>query len=237
MLPDLLTAFTFLDGLALGLLALTWVSVGWIIEHPPKGRASVSVLMQRYRRDWMVEMTTRQPRIFDAAILSSLRQGTTFLTSALMIAVGGVLALAGNADRLDGIVMGLGGGFNIGETAVSHPVIFWQAKLGVVALLLTHAVFKFIWSNRLFGYCSVVMASVPNDISDARVLKRAAQDAEINIRAALNFNRGLRSVYFAFAALTWILGPIVLILAVAITARSVLSREFASTSRGVLLEE
>jgi len=237
IMPELLSTFTFLDGIALVVLVLAWALVSWVVEHPPKGRASVTVLMKRYRRDWMVEMTTRQPRIFDAAILSSLRQGTTFLTSAAMIAVGGVLALAGNADRLDGLVMGLGGGLYIGDTPANHPVIFWQAKLGVVALLLTHAVFKFIWSNRLFGYCSVVMASTPNDISDPRTAKRAAQAAEINIRAAVNFNRGLRSLYFAFTALTWIMGPIILLIAIAVTTRSLLSREFASTSRGVLLED
>ena len=106
-----------------------------------------------------------------------------------------------------------------------------------VLLLLMHAVFKFIWSNRLFGYCAVVMASVPNEVEDPRAIPRARQAAEINIRAATNFNRGLRSVYFALAGLAWILGPWGLMLAVAVTGWSVLSREFASTSRGVLLED
>ena len=212
MLVPLLSSFTLLDFIALGLLLFAWVGTGLVIEHPPKSRASVTVLMRRYRSDWMTEMLTRKPRIFDATILGSLRQGTTFLTSAAMIAVGGVLALAGQPQTLDSLVMGVG--------IEGHPVIFWQTKLGVVALLLMHAVFKFIWSNRLFGYCAVVMAS-----------------AEINIRAATNFNRGLRSVYFALAGLAWILGPWGLMLAVAVTGWSVLSREFASTSRGVLLED
>lgn len=229
MLTVFTTWFTALDYLAVGLLAVTWFGTGWLIEHPPRGRGSVTILMQKYRRDWMNEMMTRQPRIFDATILSSLRQGTTFMTSASMIAVGGVIAMAGSAEQFDTIVMGVG--------IQSHPAAFWQVKLGVVALLLTHAVFKFIWSNRLFGYCAVVMASVPNDPKAAAARPRAQKAAEINIRAAMNFNRALRSVYFAFAALAWLLGPWGLLLAVAITARAILSREFASTSRGVLLDE
>ncbi|MGB3687872.1 MAG: DUF599 domain-containing protein [Jannaschia helgolandensis] len=229
MLVPLLSSFTLLDFIALGLLLFAWVGAGLVIEHPPKSRASVTVLMRRYRSDWMTEMLTRKPRIFDATILGSLRQGTTFLTSAAMIAVGGVLALAGQPQTLDSLVMGVG--------IEGHPVIFWQTKLGVVALLLMHAVFKFIWSNRLFGYCAVVMASVPNEVEDPRAIPRARQAAEINIRAATNFNRGLRSVYFALAGLAWILGPWGLMLAVAVTGWSVLSREFASTSRGVLLED
>lgn len=185
--------------------------------------------MARYRRDWMTEMVTREPRIFDAAILSTLRQGTTFLTSAAMLAVGGVLALAGNAERLDNLVMGV--------AEISHPVLFWQMKLALVAVLLTHAVFKFIWSNRLFGYCAVVMAATPNDITDTRVAARARQAGEINNRGALNFNRGLRSVYFAFAALAWLVGPWGLLAATALTTYGLLSREFASTSRGFLLDD
>lgn len=228
-MSNFLDFFSALDVAALVLLGLVWCVAGLLIEHPPAGRASVSVLMKRYRRDWMTEMLSREPRIFDSNILASLRQGTTFMTSAAMIAVGGVVALAGNAERLDsiGTAVGFGG----------HPAAVWQAKLGLVALLLTHAVFKFIWSNRLFGYCAVVMASVPNDVADLRTPIRGAQAAEINIRAALNFNRGLRSIYFAFAALAWVLGPWALLLAVTATGWSVLSREFASTARGVLLDE
>ncbi|WP_371157486.1 DUF599 domain-containing protein [Jannaschia sp. 2305UL9-9] len=229
MISLLLSSFAWLDLVALTLLILSWLVCGWLIEHPPKARTSVTVLMRDYRREWMTEMVTRQPRIFDATILSSLRQGTTFMTSASIIAVGGVLALAGNAERLDSIVMGVG--------AEGQPAAFWQAKLAVVALLLTYAVFKFIWSNRLFGYCAVVMAATPNDKADPRALPRAAQAAEINIRAALNFNRGLRSIYFAFAALAWVLGPWGLLIGTALTARAVLSREFASTSRSVLLDD
>lgn len=228
MMPDLIAAFAPLDAVAVAILLTVWLGAGLAIENPPAGRASVSVLMNRFRREWMVELVTRQPRIFDASILATLRQGTTFFASAAMIAVGGVLALAGNAERLDGLVTEVG--------ADGPPVVFWQAKLAVVALLLTHAVFKFVWANRLFGYCAVVMASVPNAASDTRALPRAAQAAELNVRGALNFNRGLRSVYFAFAALAWMLGPWALLAAVAATGWSVLSREFASTSRGVLLE-
>ena len=229
MITLLQSTFSALDAVALTLLIVTWLGVGLLIENPPTRRSSVTILMQRYRRDWMREMLTRQPRIFDATILSSLRQGTTFMTSASMIAVGGVLALAGNAERLDSIVMEVG--------IAGQSAVYWQAKLGVVALLLTHAVFKFIWSNRLFGYCAVVMASVPNDTTNALAAPRAERAAELNIRAALNFNRGLRSVYFAFATLGWILGPVGLLVATAVTVQALLSREFASTSRSVLVDD
>ncbi|WGH80323.1 DUF599 domain-containing protein [Jannaschia sp. GRR-S6-38] len=228
-MPSVLSAFSALDTLAVLLLLGAWGGVGWAIENPPAGRPSVSTLMHRYRRDWMSEMITRQPRIFDASILATLRQGTTFLASGAMIAVGGVLALAGNVERLDDAVMGIG--------VAGQPAAFWQGKLALVALLLTVALFKFIWSNRLFGYCAVVMAAVPNDPQDRHAVPRAAQAAEINIRAAINFNRGLRTLYFAFAALTWLIGPWALMIGTAGTAWVLIAREFTSQSRGLLMED
>lgn len=44
------------------------------------------------------------------------------------------------------------------------------------------------------------MASVPNQPDDPLALPRAGQAAELKIRAAWNFNRELRSVYFALAS-------------------------------------
>ncbi len=52
--------------------------------------------MKEYRRDWMRQFVTRQPRIFDATMIDSLRQGTAFFASACMIAIGGGVALIGN---------------------------------------------------------------------------------------------------------------------------------------------
>ena len=71
--------------------------------------------------------------------------------------------------------------------------IIWEIKLLVPALLLTNAFLKFIWSNRLFGYCSVLMAAVPNDVAHEKAYHRTDQAAELNITAARSFNRGLRS--------------------------------------------
>ena len=79
------------------------MAVGWFIEHPPKTRPSVTVLMSQKRRDWMEVFIHRDPRIFDAQILASLRQGTSFFASTCILAIGGVLALAKNTDPLVGV--------------------------------------------------------------------------------------------------------------------------------------
>jgi uncharacterized membrane protein len=214
------------DLAALAGIVLAWALTGWLIEHPPAARPSVSQLMQAYRRDWMATFVTRQPRIFDAQLIDSLRQGTAFFASACMIAIGGGVAMIGNAAT-------------VRELTADLPLDGGRVDLAVKMLLplgfLANALLKFVWAHRLFGYCSILMAAVPNDPTDPQAFPRAAQAAEINITAAKSFNRGLRSIYFALAALGWILGPWALMAATILASGVLLRREFASHSRAVML--
>jgi uncharacterized membrane protein len=219
------------DLVALGLLLLAWLLSGWLTEHPPKSRLSVSVLMEEYRRDWMRTFVTRVPRIFDATVIESLRQGTAFFASASLIAIGGGVALIGNAATVQRLADTLPLG---GIAPMSGPDI--AVRMLPTVALLANAVLKFVWANRLFGYCSVLMSAVPNEPTDPMAYHRAGQAAEINITAARSFNRGLRSIYFALAALGWLLGPWGLIAGTVAATAVLLRREFASTSRRVILQ-
>jgi uncharacterized membrane protein len=184
--------------------------------------------MEEIRRDWMKVFVTRQPRIFDATLIDSLRQGTAFFASASMIAIGGGVALIGNTEMLRQLTANL-------------PVAATGPELGLRMLpvigFLANALLKFVWAHRLFGYCSILMAAVPNDPADPLAFHRAGQAAEINITAAKSFNRGLRSIYFALAALGWLLGTTGLLTGTALATALLLRREFASASRRVLMRK
>ena len=226
---DHIALVSILDWVAAGGIITSWLILGWMIEHPGAKRPSVTVLMSERRRDWMKGFVNRDPRIFDSQILSSLRQGTSFFASTCLLAVGAVLALAGNTEPLRGVAAEV--------SQMAPPVVIFQLKLGLVAFLLTNAFLKFVWANRVFGYCAVLMAAVPNDPNDPSAYPRATQAAELNIRAAINFNRGLRTMYFALAALAWLLGAVALIIATVAVSWVVWSREFASLPRTILLED
>ncbi len=219
--------FATTDLVAVGFLLICWVLTGWLVEHPPARRVSVSVLMADYRRDWMRQFVTRQPRIFDANVIDSLRQGTAFFASACMIAIGGGVALIGNTAPLEGLAQDL---------TIRADGLILELKIFLVLGFLANALLKFIWAHRLFGYCTILMASVPNDPDHPLAYTRAAQAAEINITSARSFNRGLRAIYFALAAIGWLLGPMALIAATLITSMVLMRREFASDSRKVMLE-
>ncbi|MFV0333371.1 MAG: DUF599 domain-containing protein [Tropicimonas sp.] len=228
-LLDGLSLLAPLDIFALILLVLCWYGIGWRIEHPMGGRRSVSNLMIAYREDWMREFLTRQPRIFDATILSMLRQGTTFFASSSMIAIGGGLALISNPQPLSDVAGGL--------VSDQVPEILWEIKLLPVLLFLVSAFLAFVWSHRQFGYCGVLMASIPNDPDHPVCMTRALKTAELNSRAARSFNRGMRSVYFALGATAWLAGAVPLIIGSLAVTAMIWRREFASGSRRLLLPD
>jgi uncharacterized membrane protein len=221
----LIDLFSVPDWLALGALVIAWAVIGWVVENPPARRPSVTVLMADMRREWMRVFVTRVPRIFDATVVDSLRQGTAFFASACMIALGGGVALIGNTERLAGVAA---------DFTLQTSALVLELKLIVVMLFLANAFLKFVWANRLFGYCAILMAAVPNDPDDPAAYPRAAQAAEINITAARSFNRGLQSVYFALAAMAWLLGPAALMVATVATVAMMIRREFLSNSRKML---
>ncbi|MEP2531949.1 DUF599 domain-containing protein [Shimia sp.] len=226
---DRLALFSPLDYAAVATLFIGWVSIGYFIENPPTSRPSVSYLMTHYRKEWMRHFVDRNPRVFDAQILGNLRQGTAFFASTSMIAVGGGLALIGNAEQLAGVASEF--------TLVEASPIVLELKIMIMLIFVANAFLKFVWAHRLFGYCSVVMAAVPNDTNDSRTLPRADTASEINITASRSFNRAMRSVYFGLAASAWLFGGVALLIATVITLFVLWRREFASQSRTALLQE
>lgn len=228
MLATLEATFTALDSAAFLLLVLAWLATGFLAEHPPSWRPSVSHLMKDYRRRWMVELLTRDPRIFDISLIDSLRQSAAFFISGAMIAIGGGVAMIGNTATLQGLAKDL----TIGSETAQLRI-----KLIVVVALMGNALLKFVWSHRLFGYCAIMMAAIPNDYTNPIARPRADQAAEIIITAARSFNRGLNGIYFALAALAWLIGPKALIWAVILTTAVLIRREFASHSRAVMMQK
>ena len=189
----ILSQLTPLDLFVVGFGLLAAFLIGHVIENPPKSRASVTALMSYYRRAWMLNFVDRDPRIFDSQTLASLRQSTAFFGSTALIAIGGLLAMMGTPDRLLEFTHAL-------TQSQEATALKLQFKLAFAALFLVHAFWKFVWSSRLFGYCAVLMAAVPNDPNHPQAIPRAIMAGEINIRAALSFNRGLRAMYFALAS-------------------------------------
>lgn len=228
-LLDTITLLGPLDAAAVLFLIFAWFFIGWSVENPNRSRPSVSVLITHYRREWMHHAITREPRVFDAMIVTSLRQGTAFFASTAMIALGSGLALLPNIDRVTSVASELA----LGQT----PRAVLELKLILVLAFVTDSFLKFVWSHRVFGYCSVLMGAMPNQAEDPMAHHRADQAADLNISAAQAFNRGLRSVYFALGALGWLLGAVPLMLTTLLTVSVIWRHEFTSRTRETLTRE
>ncbi|QDY70300.1 DUF599 domain-containing protein [Qingshengfaniella alkalisoli] len=224
----MIAPLTTLDYIAVGFFWVSWWLVGRIIESSQTRHPSTTALMRSYRMDWLRHVITRDPRVFDAMITVSMRDGTAFFASACMIAIGGGLALVGNTEHLTLIAEDL--------SLDAIPAVVWELKILVILLMVTMAFLNFVWSHRVFGYCSVMMGAIPNDHDDPLALIRAEKAAKLNITAARAFNRGLRSVYFALGGLAWLVGAAPLIIATLMTLYVILRREYWSNTRSILLE-
>lgn len=215
--------------------ALIWYLVafwltGWMVRHHPKSWRSTGEMVAAYRLLWMRRATKRDPRITDITLLSTLRNGSSFMASMTTFAIGGAVALLGQIDLLESLAMDVAGGLGVPRAAQ-------QIKALILVAVLAFAFLKFIWSVRIFGYCAVVMGAMPGDWegdTEEEMEREAARAAELNRIAAKNYNAGLRAIYFALALLAWFLGPVPFAIATTLTVVVFFRREFYSETRETL---
>lgn len=216
------------DIVALLVFVVSTVGLRLMIENPPGAWPSTSILMARYRRAWMAESPRRANRMMDASLLVSQRSSTAFLASGCLLAIGGLAAVIGQAERLVDVAQDLVADTGIGRQALELKLVF-------LIVLLVDAFLKFIWANRVLGYCCVLLGAIPEDGTNDQIDRAVARAASVNISGGRNFNRGLRGVYYALAAMAWLLGPEAFIAAVLFTNGVILRREFFSATRRALL--
>lgn len=202
-----------------------------LIERKKAARPSLSRLMADRRARWMSEMAKREMRMTDAQFLGIQHRGAGFFASASMIAVGGCVALLGATDQILAVAQDFSR--DLTEAAAQERRAAWELKIIFTLCVLVLAMLKFVWAHRLFGYCAVLMGATP-PASEPGCETAAAEAAAINTNAGRSFNRGLRLVYFAFAALAWVFGALALALATLLVVAMLMRREYASHTRRVL---
>jgi uncharacterized membrane protein len=216
-------SFTLLDYAALATFAGCWLAYHLLVESHLFGRRSLNTIMDEWRVTWLRTMATRENRMLDAITSQALLNGTAFFASTSVLAVGGCFALLGATDQALLLFQDLPFGIHTTRQA-------YETKVFGLCLLLIYAFFKFAWAYRLFSYCAILIGAVPpvdSGIDPEPAVERAAK---MNIAAAMHFNRGLRTFFFALAYLGWFLNPIALMISSASVVVVLLHRQFASSS-------
>jgi uncharacterized membrane protein len=164
-----------------------------------KARPSLMSVMSEYRRDWWTRIIDRELRMIDTSIVANLTNSATFFASTTLLILGGLLALLGTTEKVVAVVQGLP--FNARSTSE-----LWEIKILLLIGIFTYAFFKFTWSLRQHNFSSVLIGAAPpmpeRPEQEQDYIERAAKLAT---SASESFNNGLRSYYFALAALAWFL--------------------------------
>jgi uncharacterized membrane protein len=220
--------FTWLDAVALALLLALWAGYQWYADYGAAARPRLGGEMERFVRGWIERMVERDNRMVDVNVLRNLMRSSQFFASTTMLILGALVALMGYAERAASVVAELPFGQQV-------SIRLWELKILVLLLIFVYGFFKFSWSLRQFGFCSILVGAArktPKDLSEYAV--DIDRIAVILSFANRNFNQGLRAYYFGVAALSWFLHP-VLMIAVTLGVVYVLhQREFRSRTLDLL---
>jgi len=185
---------------------------------------SLSASVARHRRAWLAHMAEREQRHFDAILLASLSQSNAFFASTSVLGIGGLAAVMGSGDTARHMLEKLP---LVSET----PQTLWEIKILFLISILIYAFFKFAWAFRLSHY-SVIMFGAMAPSGDAATRDACRRHAQHTARlldlVGQHANSGLRSFYYAFAAIAWLFHPLLFILAMALVFAILMRREFVS---------
>ncbi|MEM8540746.1 MAG: DUF599 family protein [Pseudomonadota bacterium] len=228
----MMTAFTTMDWIALSFFLFGWLIFEIINDYSPMRFKSLSSIMARRRREWMLEMAERDLRMIDTQIMQGLQNGAAYFGSACILAIGGCFALLGATDKVLEIYRDL-------PVAIEVPRLLFELRVFGLVTIVVYAFFKFGWAYRLFNYCSILMGAVPMcDRSDAETRKKAAlESAEMNIIASRHFNAGLRGMFFALGYLGWFINPTTLICSTLFVMAVLTRRNYFSAARRIVADD
>jgi uncharacterized membrane protein len=171
----------------------------------------------------MLEVIGRTNRIGDVALLANLERNIAFFASSTLLILAGILTLFAKVDTLQSVLS------EIHYTEV-QSVFGIQMKLMLLLFIFVLSFFQFTWSMRQYGFVNVMIGAIPNraDENNNNLQAYAKQMAVVQDQAAHSYNYGLRSYYFALAAISWFFHPVLFIIVSLCVVYTLYRREFNS---------
>ncbi|CAH2604897.1 conserved membrane protein of unknown function [Rhodovastum atsumiense] len=193
------------DFAALALFCLMWL--GYEPAIGLAGVHSINTGMRSVRVAWMASLLRRDNRITDSTLIGHVMHSTSFFASTSLIAIGALISALGGLDRVQPAVEALG-------FVPPVPRMLFTIKVALVLAVLVHGFFRLTWAIRQINYTIALVGAAPAASALGDQVSDLAEALGGMLTAALvTFNDGIRSYYFALAALAWLLGPLALALA------------------------
>ena len=209
------------DAIVLVWFCACWAGYTVFARRKSRRKPSLVAAMRIYRREWFKHTLGHQTRIAHISALNSLQTVTTFFASTALVILGGLVALLGTTDRVVDLAADL-------PFARHDSELVWLVRIITLILIFVYAFFVFTWSIRQYNFCIVLVGAAPHTQHPEDHREILDTMTSVASFAAENFNLGLRSYYFALAAMTWFLHPWLFAAASACVAYLLHEREFRS---------
>ena len=105
-------------------------------------------------------MVERDNRMLDVNVMRNLTRSSQFFASTTMLILGALVALMGYAEKAAGVLAELPFTQQVSERV-------WELKILLLVLIFVYAFFKFSWSIRQFGLCSILVGATHKPPADA----------------------------------------------------------------------
>jgi len=224
------TLLPWIDWAVIVLFFCSWVGYANFARQRHGGRHSILAATNAVRRQWMLQATYREVRVFDGVVIQNLSTSPSFFASTTILIIGGLLALLGT-DKANELVREL-------PFAARTTSLIFDMKLLLLLGIFVYAFFRFTWSMRQYTFGALLVAAAPEaEVFVRENLSREAfadKAGRVVGLAAETFNDGLRSYYFSFAAIGWFFSPIVFLIATLGVVYILYQREFKSEVLDVL---
>lgn len=215
--------FTLVDILALFIFIFSWYGYTVFARKKAKTTDCIARSLHQHRIHWMYEVISREIKVSDASLLANLERNIAFFASSTLLILAGVFTLFAKVETLEAVITSLPY-----AAEVTHLAI--QLKLSLLVFIFVLSFFQFTWSMRQYGFLNVMIGAAPIDrLGTNENLKAYAKEmAIVQDQAAHTYNYGLRTYYFALAAMCWFLHPILLIVMTLWVVKTLYTREFNS---------
>ena len=234
---SIFSTFT-LDGAAVIWFFAAILIYRFVAEWGPYEGQSIAGLIQAQRQAWMRNMAMRENRVLDSVVLQSLSQGNAFFASTSVIVIGGLSAIMGSGEKVQGLLE------RLPLVYKSSPEL-WEMKVMLLIAIFVFGFFKFAWAFRLSHYTGIMIGSTPildaeheRDATNVAVCEaHAVRTAALIGYAAEHANSGLRAFYYAIAGMAWFFHPVAFIIATTWVVAILIRRDFFSRSRRAIAGE
>jgi len=209
--------------LALSIFILAWYGYTVFARRKAKTTDCIARSLHQHRIHWMHEVISREIKVSDASLLANLERNIAFFASSTLLILAGIFTLFAKVETLEMVITSLPY-----AAQVTHLAI--QLKLSLLAFIFVISFFQFTWSMRQYGFLNVMIGAAPTDLSgtNENLKAYAKQMAIVQDQAAHSYNYGLRTYYFALAAMCWFLHPFLLIIMSLWVVNTLYTREFNS---------